>query len=176
MKQVQRSWKHRPPPPPPPVPPILHVRESKTVLDSGFFVSGIPDSLRCIPDSKAPDSGFHKQKFPGFGSQEFRTWGEKAAVTKLVNCTFFSPIQEPSFLFTWTNTTLQCKHLPSKEQCQTRHSGWRPSKRPRYEVLYPFKSQWWPKSISMRNQENRLWELLKWELRGKMLWSCRKFS
>ena len=56
------------------------------------------------------------------------------------------------------------------------HSGWKPSKRPRYEVLYPFKSQWWPKSISMRNQENRLWELLKWELRGKMLWSCSKFS
>ena len=91
-----------------------HVRESKTVLDSGFravdfgfkvldsrfFVSGIPDSLSCIPDSKAQDSGFLKQKFPGFGSQEFRTWGEKAAVTKLINCTFFSPIQEPSFLFT----------------------------------------------------------------------------
>ena len=70
------------------------------VLDSGFFVSGIPDSLGCIPDSKAQDSEFLKQKFPGFESQEFRTWGEKAAVTKLVNCTFFSPIQEPSFLFT----------------------------------------------------------------------------
>ena len=118
MKQVQRSCKHRhhslPPSPVPPPLPILHVRESKTVLDSGFravdfgfkvldsgfFVSGIPDSLSCIPDSKAQDSGFLKQKFPGFGSQEFRTWGEKAAVTKLVNCTFFSPIQEPSFLFT----------------------------------------------------------------------------
>ena len=59
-----------------------HVRESKTVLDSGFhavdsgiqlldsrsfsgelgfripIVSGIPDSYRCIPDSKAQDSGF----------------------------------------------------------------------------------------------------------------------
>ena len=43
------------------------------VLDSGFFVSeiwiripivsGIPDSLSCLPDSKAQDSGFHKQKF-----------------------------------------------------------------------------------------------------------------
>ena len=156
MKQVQRSCKHRHHSLPPfPVPPILHVRESKTVLDSGFravdfgfkvldsgfFVSGIPDSLSCIPDSKAQDSGFLKQKFPGFGSQEFRTWGEKAAVTKLINCTFFSPIQEPSFLFTWTNTTLQCKHLLSKEQCQTSHSGWKLSKRPRYEVLYPFKSQ-----------------------------------
>ena len=67
-----------------------HVRESKTVLDSGFhavdfgsqlldsrsytvelgfqipIVGGIPDSDSCIPDSKAQDSGFHKQKFPRF--------------------------------------------------------------------------------------------------------------
>ena len=67
-----------------------HVRESKELLDSGFhavdsgfhlldsrsfsvelgfrirIVSGIPDSYTCIPDSKAQDSGFHKQKFPRF--------------------------------------------------------------------------------------------------------------
>ena len=40
------------------------------------IVGGIPDSLSCIPDSKAkdldstsknfPDSGFHEQKFSGF--------------------------------------------------------------------------------------------------------------
>ena len=107
MKQVQRSCKHRHHPlPPSPVPKTVldsgfrAVDFGFKVLDSGFFVSGILDSLSCIPDSKAQDSGFLKQKFPGFGSQEFRTWGEKAAVTKLVNCTFFSPIQEPSFLFT----------------------------------------------------------------------------
>ena len=48
-------------------------------VEPGFrtlIVSGIPDSLSCIPDSKAkdsdsksknfPDSGFDKQKFPGF--------------------------------------------------------------------------------------------------------------
>ena len=29
-------------------------------------VSGIPDSLGCIPDSKAQDSGFHRQTFPRF--------------------------------------------------------------------------------------------------------------
>ena len=67
------------------------VRESKRVLDSRFLdftpwipdsrycipnylsvelgfwipiVSGIPDSLSCIPDSKAQDSEFHNQKFP----------------------------------------------------------------------------------------------------------------
>ena len=33
-----------------------------------FFISGtwIPDSLSCIPDSKAQNSCFHKQKFSGF--------------------------------------------------------------------------------------------------------------
>ena len=33
----------------------------------GFWipiVSGIPDSLSCIPDSKDQDFGFHKQEFP----------------------------------------------------------------------------------------------------------------
>ena len=28
------------------------------------IVSGIPDSMSCIPNSKAQVSGFHKQKFP----------------------------------------------------------------------------------------------------------------
>ena len=38
-------------------------------LELGFWipvVSGILDSLSCIPDSKDQDSGFHKQKFLGF--------------------------------------------------------------------------------------------------------------
>ena len=63
-------------------------RESKTVLDSRFhavdsavpgtgfqslsmelgfwilIISGIPDSLSCIPDSKAQHFHFHKQNFP----------------------------------------------------------------------------------------------------------------
>ena len=36
------------------------------------IVSGIPDSLSCIPDSKAQDYGFHKQKFLGFRNPDFR--------------------------------------------------------------------------------------------------------
>ena len=81
-----------------------HVRESKTVLDSWFqavdsgfqvldqvFFSEtfIPDSLSCIPDSKAqgswssiphstgkifPDSVFHKQKFLGFRNPDSITY------------------------------------------------------------------------------------------------------
>ena len=68
----------------------LHVRESKTFLDSGFhvtdsgfeafdsglFFSGtwIPDSLSSIPDSKTQDSGFHGQFFPDseFHKPKFR--------------------------------------------------------------------------------------------------------
>ena len=41
------------------------------------IVSGIPDSLNCILDSKAQDSGFHKQKFPGFTNPDSLTWGDK---------------------------------------------------------------------------------------------------
>ena len=71
-------------------PVSAHVRESKTVLDSGFnfvgpgfqvllstsfsvelgfripTVSVIPDSYSCIADSNTHDSGLHKQKFPRF--------------------------------------------------------------------------------------------------------------
>ena len=71
---------------------LPHVSESKTVLDFGFHdvdsgfqvqdcshcrwnldldsnrkrVSGISDSLTCISDPKAQDSGFHMYNFPGF--------------------------------------------------------------------------------------------------------------
>ena len=48
-------------------------------LDSGFLpVSGIPDSLSCISDSKAQDSRFHKQNFPEFRKLDSRTLGEKS--------------------------------------------------------------------------------------------------
>ena len=47
-----------------------HITPCKEIQDSlGFWiplVTGIPDSLSCIADSKAQDSGFHKQNFPGF--------------------------------------------------------------------------------------------------------------
>ena len=40
-------------------------------MERGFRIpisNGIPDSLSCIPDFKAQDFGFQKQKFPGFHS------------------------------------------------------------------------------------------------------------
>ena len=80
---------------------LLHIRESNTVLDSGFhtidsdsrywipvFVSGtrILDSnllvrfrIPWIPDSMSkifPDSGFHKQTFPAFWNPDFLTRGD----------------------------------------------------------------------------------------------------
>ena len=59
-----------------------HVRESKTVLDSGFHFthSGFQvlnsslfsvKSLSFIPDSESPDSRFHKHKFHGFRNLDF---------------------------------------------------------------------------------------------------------
>ena len=45
----------------------------------GFWIpilSRIPDSLRCIPDSIAQDSGFYKQKFHGFRNTDSITWSD----------------------------------------------------------------------------------------------------
>ena len=39
------------------------------------FVSGIPDSLSCTPDSKTQDFRFHKQKFLLFQNPDSITWG-----------------------------------------------------------------------------------------------------
>ena len=81
----------------------LHVRESKTVLDSGFqelggfqslkkdpefripVVNGIPHSLSYIPDSKAQDSRFHKKHFPGVQIQETKiSWIPESGFLKVM--------------------------------------------------------------------------------------------
>ena len=51
------------------------VRKFKTVLDSGFFVSGtwIPDSLSCFPDSKVQNSGFHAHAIVNYGQSKRKT-------------------------------------------------------------------------------------------------------
>ena len=46
------------------------------------IVSGIPDSLNCIP--KTQDSGFHKQKFPGFRNPDSLKWASKIVVSSIV--------------------------------------------------------------------------------------------
>ena len=49
-------------------------------VELGFripIVGGIPDSYSCIPDSKAQDSGFHKQTFPRFRNPDSLTWDDK---------------------------------------------------------------------------------------------------
>ena len=49
-------------------------------VEVGFWisiVSGIPDALSCISNSKAPEnSGFRKHNFLGFRIQDSPTWGE----------------------------------------------------------------------------------------------------
>ena len=45
------------------------IPESSLSLELGFWIPiafGIPDSLSCIPDSKAQDFTFHKPKFLAF--------------------------------------------------------------------------------------------------------------
>ena len=58
----------------------FHVLDSDPLaLELGYripIVSGIPDSLSCIPDSKTQDSTFHKQKFLGFRNPDSFIWGE----------------------------------------------------------------------------------------------------
>ena len=47
-------------------------------MELGFFipiVNRIPDSLNCVPDSKAQDSRLHKQNFPGFQNLDSLMWG-----------------------------------------------------------------------------------------------------
>ena len=49
-------------------------------VELGFripIVSGIPNSLNCSLDSKAQDSGFHRQKFLGFTNPDSLPWGDK---------------------------------------------------------------------------------------------------
>ena len=49
-------------------------------VEPRFWVSidsWVSDSLSCIPDSKAQDFGFHKQKFPGFRNSDSLALGEK---------------------------------------------------------------------------------------------------
>ena len=86
-----------PPPPPPPRPKkriqgSLEIQDfTPWISDSRYWipdslsvdlglriliVSRIPDSLGCIPDSKAQDFGFQKQKFPGFWNPDLLTWAE----------------------------------------------------------------------------------------------------
>ena len=74
-------------------------------MELGFripIVSGIPDSLSCIPDSKTQDPPFHEQKcarIPDSKFDLFITWGESRAckpVTALhtfVLCPYFSLFQ-----------------------------------------------------------------------------------
>ena len=49
---------------------------------SGFripIISEIPDSLSCLPDSKAQDSGCHKQKFPAVSGIRIPFMGREQA-------------------------------------------------------------------------------------------------
>ena len=50
-----------------------------------LFLNGIPYFLHCIPDSKAQDSGFRKQKFPGFWNPTFLNGATLLKQERLLN-------------------------------------------------------------------------------------------
>ena len=61
-------------------------------VELGFWipiVSGIPDSLSCIPDSQAQVFGFHKQKFHGFWNPYSIKWGELLSWSRKRHLTSF---------------------------------------------------------------------------------------
>ena len=110
MKRVQRSCKHRhhslppsPVPPPPPTPPILHVRESKTVLDSGF---------RAVDFGfKVLDSGFLELysgfQSPGFWIPEAKiSWIRESGIPYMGRKSSCNEIDQLYFLFSHSGTFL----------------------------------------------------------------------
>ena len=100
---------------------VRHIRESKTGLDSGFhtidsrfqvldslfvelgfgvlIVSGTPDSLSCISDSKAKGSGFYKQKFLGIGFRIPDSGFHKQKFFWIPECFTLSGISAPEWCF-----------------------------------------------------------------------------
>ena len=102
-------------------PQVRHIRESKTGLDSGFhtidsrfqvldsllvelgfgilIVSGSPDSLSCISDSKAKGSGFYKQKFLGIGFRIPDSGFHKQKFFWIPECFTLSGISAPEWCF-----------------------------------------------------------------------------
>ena len=100
---------------------VRHIRESKTGLDSGFhtidsrfqvldslfvelgfgilIVSGSPDSLSCISDSKAKGSGFYKQKFLGIGFRIPDSGFHKQKFFWIPECFTLSGISAPEWCF-----------------------------------------------------------------------------
>ena len=63
-------------------------RDSRKCFPNSFLddfwtpiVSGIPNSLSCIPDSKAQDFQFLRQRFPGLRNPDFLKWSDPLVVT-----------------------------------------------------------------------------------------------
>ena len=66
-------------------------------MELGFwipFLSGIPDSLSCILDSKAQDSGFNELKFPRFRNSDSLTQGETRLDEGILNFDIYIPVYE----------------------------------------------------------------------------------
>ena len=94
-------------------------------LEIGFWtpiaiVSGIPDSLSCIPDSKTQYPGFHKQKFPGFWNPHSLTWGE---TLDDYSC-FLGDRSFRQWVVSLTSRSLTSYVVPLRSETSTAPVGW----------------------------------------------------
>ena len=103
-----------------------HIRESKTVLDSGFQAvnsrSQMLDSTLSVElgfripivsrilDSKARDSGFQKQRFPVFQDPDSLTWGELCRIG-VVSIFTLSRMSEVKKIHSLSFNSPEIKHL-----------------------------------------------------------------
>ena len=94
-------------------------------LEIGFWipiaiVSGIPDSLSCIPDSKTQYPGFHRQKFPGFWNPHSLTWDE---TLDDYSC-FLGDRSFRQWVVSLTSRSLTSYVVPLRSETSTAPVGW----------------------------------------------------
>ena len=89
---------------------ISHSRQLIPLFVSGtigfwiLILSRILDSMSCIPDSKAQDSGFHKQKFDRMLNLDSLTWGHY--LNKLFLISYCCILGSPPFC-SWLKKIMQ---------------------------------------------------------------------
>ena len=82
-------------------------------MELGFrisIISGFPDSLGCIPDSKAQDSRIQQQKFPGFLNPDYRKSSIKSRGGLFISSPFEGELNRDGGLFNLETTMVSVLH------------------------------------------------------------------